>query len=138
MCFSFGSEAWKGSAGHISLLSWDQSRGLRKKQSLPVALGHYHWYFFHPGRSCEQCCGLSGTGGSWCLQLRLLPQPRPSGQNFLGPFKRLGASPLIRCEAGPRAGRLPSRWEAPALGAICPIAGWSRQQHSPARGTGRR
>lgn len=35
----------------------------------------------------------SGTAGSRCLELRLLPQPKPIGYEFLGPFGSPRASP---------------------------------------------
>lgn len=67
---------------------------------------------------------LSGMGGSQSLELRLLPEPRPAGCKFLGPFEWLRASPLTPHKAGLEAGCLPSWWwESPALRAVCPVGG---------------
>lgn len=94
-------------AGHVPLLSLDQSKRLSKKQSLPVSAWSLLPIFFSCPAShgaLSSAMALSGMGGSRCLEPRLLPQPRPIGYKFLAPFKSLGPSPPTLREAGLRAG----------------------------------
>lgn len=54
------------------LLSLAHSKGLGKKQPVPVAVGRYHWVGWGHPRGAAQCQEL------WSLELRLL-LPRPEG-----------------------------------------------------------
>lgn len=129
VAFLLGRKAWKGRAGCGAHFPAQLGSKQRIKQEIASACNAWSLpLVFFPaqqamagGRSCEQCCGFVRHG---CLELRLLPQPRPIGYKFLGPFKSLGASPPTPREAGLDTGCLPSRWwELPALRAICPVGG---------------
>jgi len=129
LCLSLEGEARGSSAGRGARFPAQLGSNQRVKQETVSACSAWSLpqYFFLPSKpwlvagAVSSAVALSGTSGSQCLELRLLPQPRPVGYKFLGPSKSLGASSR---EAGLHAGCLPSRWwESPALRAICPVGG---------------